>query len=494
MRKLLYLLSAVFLLLAAAAPPVLAAATDDMREAAAQVSQAIDRARQGDLAGARERYQQYSQTWFAKEDGVRETSRQAYKDIEEAMGEVQLELARNPADRDRIVGSLTRLHDRLIRFAEGGYPKDSPASGAQGKATVGTLLDMLREAHRNIQEGRTAEAAEWIEKVQSSWIDVEGTVLAKSPKVYTAMEQDMVTAKALLTKNPPEPAQALQVVERMEAALAPLANDQTYTFVDAAMVLLREGLEALLVIVALLAFLRKAGYPDKTKWVWSGVGAGVLISIALAVIVQLVFTSGTFGADNALVGGWTALFAAVMLLYVSYWLHSNANIAKWQQYIREKTHKALATGSFASLALLSFLAVFREGTETVLFYIGMAPSLGLKGLLLGLASGLGLLLIIGGLMFAVGIRIPVRPFFLISSVLVFYLCFKFVGVGINHLQSAGVVPATPASYLPSWDLLGLYPTWQTTIPQLALLIAAVAHLVWSRLRDQRLRRDAATEP
>ncbi|MBX6395894.1 MAG: FTR1 family iron permease [Alicyclobacillaceae bacterium] len=470
--------------------PALAAPVDDMRQAESIVDQALDRARHGDIEGAKERYRQFTELWTAKEDGVRETSKLAYKDIEDAMGQVQFALTQGKPDQ--ISQSLNTLQATLRKFTEGGYRKDEPASST-GKASVATLLDLLQQAKNQIEERRPAEAAESIDRMQMSWLDVEGFILAKSPDIYGPMEQDMVTAKALLTKNPPDMEGARQVVERMETRLAPLAGTESYSFFDAALILLREGLEAMLVVVALLAFLRRSGHSDKQSWVWGGVGAGIVVSMMLAVLVQVLFTSGTFGTNNALIGGWTALFAAVMLLYVSYWLHSNASIAKWQQYIREKTDRALARGSLVSLAVLSFLAIFREGTETVLFYIGLAPSIGIGGLLAGLAIGAAMLAVIGGLMFIAGLRIPVRPFFLISSVLVFYLCYKFVGVGINHLQAAGILPATPAAYLPSIDMLGMYPTWQTTIPQAVLLAAALVHLSWTRIKEQRLHRNVSAE-
>ncbi|MBE3551934.1 MAG: FTR1 family iron permease [Kyrpidia tusciae] len=489
-KKVLLAMCLLFALVVLPALQVGAAPADDMKQAEVWVGQALDRVKQGDLEGAGESYRQFTEAWMAKEDGVRETSREAYKDIEDAMGQVQLALAQGKPDQ--VEHALTALQDTLRKFIEGGYPA-GPSRSAGGKATVATLVELLQQAQEQIREGQIAEAAETVDRVQMSWLDVEGLIVAKSPDIYGPMEQDMVTAKALLTKNPPDVEHARTVIERMENRLAPLSGTTSYTFFDAALILLREGLEAMLVVVALLAFLRRSGHPDKQAWVWTGVAGGIAVSILLAVLVQILFTSGTFGDNNALIGGWTALFAAVMLLYVSYWLHSNANIVKWQQYIREKTGRALARGSLVSLALLSFLAVFREGTETVLFYIGMAPSIGIGGLLLGLATGTGLLLILGGLMFVAGLRIPVRPFFLISSVLVFYLCYKFVGVGINHLQAAGVMPATPGTYLPSIEVLGMYPTWQTTLPQLVLLLAAAGWLIRTRINDQRLRRDVSAE-
>lgn len=141
---------------------------------------------------------------------------------------------------------------------------------------------------------------------------------------------------------------------------------------------------------------------------------------------------------------------------------------------------ALAKNSVFSLALLAFLAVFREGTETVLFYIGMAPSISTTSLLGGLGLGTVGLVAIAALMLVFGLKIPLRPFFLITSVLIYYLGFKFVGSGIHALQVSGILPSNTAQFLPSWEALGLYPTWETTLPQLLILGIAIAIVLRNR--------------
>jgi high-affinity iron transporter len=172
-----------------------------------------------------------------------------------------------------------------------------------------------------------------------------------------------------------------------------------------------------------------------------------------------------------------------MLFYVSYWLHSKARLSVWQKYIRDRSTAALAGGSMFSLGMLSLLAVFREGAETSVFYLGIAPSISPGDLALGLGLGVLTLAAVGVTTMVIGLRLPLRPFFLASSVLIYYLGFKFVGMGLHALQVSGVLPATPAP-LPGSDFLGVYPTWETALPQLLLLIAAGA-VLWVTVRDQR---------
>jgi high-affinity iron transporter len=247
--------------------------------------------------------------------------------------------------------------------------------------------------------------------------------------------------------------------------------------------MLREGLEALLVVGALTAFLKRSGNAEKQSWIWGGAGVGVVLSVGLAVVLQLVFTRAGSGLGRELVEGSVGLFAAAMLFYVSYWLHSKAKLGAWQSYIRERSTAALAGGSMLSLGLVALLAVLREGAETAIFYLGIAPSIAATDLALGLALGVVSLIGVGvGVMF-IGVRLPLRPFFLASSVLIYYLGFKFLGAGLHALQVAGVLPATPAP-VPSSDILGVYPTWETVLPQLVLLLVALG-IVWFSLRTPR---------
>jgi high-affinity iron transporter len=216
-------------------------------------------------------------------------------------------------------------------------------------------------------------------------------------------------------------------------------------------------------------------------WLWLGALAGLGLSVVLGFAIQAFFGTIVNPANRELVEGVIGLFAAAMLVYVSYWLHSKATLSGWQSYISGRTRGALKGGSLVGIAVLAFLAVFREGAETALFYLGMVGSISNGDLLMGLAIGFGGLAILGFLLVVVGVRIPMRPFFAIASVLVFYLCFKFLGTGIHALQVSGMVPPASAEFLPSLDAVGLYPTWPTTIAQLLLLGLAAWVLLRARV-------------
>jgi high-affinity iron transporter len=255
-----------------------------------------------------------------------------------------------------------------------------------------------------------------------------------------------------------------------------------YNWLDAFSILLREGMEALLVLIALLAFLDKSGNADRRVWIWLGAIAGLLMSVVAGFGIQaLVSNVAALRSNKELLEGITGLVAAAMLFYVSYWLHSKSALNAWQGYIREQMTAALETQRLFSLSVLAFLTVFREGGETVLFFLGIAPSITQQDLLIGIGAATGLLTVLTLAMLKLGLKIPLKPFFQITSGLIYYLGFKFLGSSIHALQEANILPIHTIAQLPKIRLLGLYPSWETILPQLLLLIVAIGILLRQRL-------------
>lgn len=347
---------------------------------------------------------------------------------------------------------------------------------------LATALDAVATA---LDAGDSGGAVVQLAKASQVWPTVEGEVASSDPAAYSAFELDLGTAAAALRAAPADVAAAAAAVARMRATLDPFVQTTaTYTAFDAAAILLREGLEALLVLVALLAFLRRSGHSDKRGWIWAGGAAGVFASMLAGFALQAVFSAASAGHNREIIEGATGILAAAMLFYVAYWLHSKARLGAWQAFIDERTGQALAGGSLLGLATLAFLAVFREGAETVVFYLGMAASISLSELLAGLALGSVALVVIAVLMLVFSVRLPLQLFFRVAGLLVYYLGFKFVGTGLHALQVAQVLPSTPAP-VPDVLFLGLYPTWETLLPQVGLLLATVGGLLYLRARNQR---------
>ncbi len=264
-----------------------------------------------------------------------------------------------------------------------------------------------------------------------------------------------------------------EIAKRQESPLSLLFN----SFI----IIVREGFEAILVISALAAYLVKIGRPEKVKTVYGGAGLALIASLALAIILQFFFS--VTGTGKEALEGITMLIATGVLFYVSYWLISKAQVVKWQRYIKSMVEGSLSKGSVYTLALASFLAVFREGAETVLFYQALYSSA--NGGILHIAGGF----LAGSLVLAAiflvmrygSVRIPIGPFFAITSTLLYYLAFVFAGKGIMELQEAGWIPVTPVKWVPTIGVLGIYPTLEGLSLQAILLLALLVALLYTLL-------------
>jgi len=451
--------------------------TEQMTEAQIFVRQAIEAAGRGQLDLASQNYAQFNDLWRKGEDSVKDQSGQAYKDIESEMGQVAYAFILNkPEAVHRALQGLQQVNRKFIR---GEYPAGAASHSAS--SNLAEFLNLLKSTRTSADSRDKQTALDGINKVRESWLSVEGIVLTQSGTAYGDAERDMVTVGAMLRND--DFRLASNLLGTMIDYLEPLVAKTTYSIWDAAMIPLREGLEALLVIGALLAFTKRSSAQKSSRWVWYGAGVGILCSIVLAAVVKILFSSSTFGTNNFLIAGWSGIFAAIMLLYVSYWLHSKSNLSEWNRYISSKTKAALASGRLLSLAFLSFLAVFREGTETVLFIIGMINQISVQNLVIGVLVGCGALVLVAYMMLFLGMRMPIRAFFMISSAIMLYLCIKFTGLGIHSLQLAGVIPSDFAAGLPGIDFLGFYPNWQSATPQLMILVVAIAIISWKQLNN-----------
>jgi high-affinity iron transporter len=448
----------------------------------------IEAAEQNKPELMRAEYEEIHTLWESFEDQVREADPQGYVELEAALDRVKDAVNAQPIDAATVKAAYEQFEHEADEVA--GRLAGATTPTASVEVSLPDALKLLDAASTATAQGDSSTAATQLDAFIRAWPAIEGAVATKSQDAYEVVESEMGRARAALKAQPADLATAEAAITRMREELAQFSAAQTYTWFDAAAIVLREGLEALLVIVALLAFLRKSGNTDKRGWIWAGGGLGVLASIATAFILQAIFSRVSAGANRELIEGITGLIAAGLLFYVSYWLHSKASLGAWKQYIDQRTTQALARGSMAGLALLAFLAVFREGAETAVFYLGMAPAIALRDLLLGLAVGVVVLIAAAVLMLIVGVKLPLRPFFRIAGLLVYYLGFKFVGTGLHALQIAGVIPTTSIPGVgsnPVFDFFGIYPTWQTLLPQAALLIGALLAWLYLRLQDQKAR-------
>ena len=497
MRRALFLCSLLLIMLLSAVPALAETPplTDQVRGLGQHAAEGAAAAEANRPELMRAEYEELHAIWGGFEDQVQAQDAEGYLDIENALDAVKDAVAAQPPDPAAVKAAYSRLDGELKEVAA--RIAAAPAAGAPAAAaspaadvTPASLLGTLGEVESALGRGDIATARSEFTGFIRSWPAAEDAIATRSDDDYKAIEASMGQASAALRAEPADTAAASAALARIRGTLAPYTSASSYSALDAALIILREGLEALLVVVALLAFLRKSGNSDKRGWIWAGAGLGVLASIGAALVLQAIFSTISAGRNRELIEGVTGLVAAVLLFYVSYWLHSKASLGAWKKYIDARTTQALARGSMAGLALLAFLAVFREGAETAVFYLGMAPSISMRDLLLGFGAGTAILAVLAVLMLVVGVKLPLRPFFRVAGLLVYYLGFKFVGTGLHALQVADVLPSSPIGSGSSnavLEFFGIYLTWQTLLPQLLLLAAALAVFFYLRAQERRAR-------
>ncbi len=443
------------------------------------LNRSLDDVQKQDIAKTLEDYRLIVELWPRIESSVRTESFGVYSEFEIQMSLIRIAVQAEPPHWDQAEQEIRKGIQVLNDFIVGKTPN---APQASGKQTVADLLKTLRNVTASIQSERAAQAAEQMQKFIKAWPAVEGEVRIRSAETYTSIENEMAEAAGYLVSDPPKLDMASRVVAQMTSELEPLITEARYTAWDAALILLREGLEALLVLAALLAFLRRTGNHARQKWIWTGAGAGLLASLALAVVFSYALSQAATGSTRELMEGITGLVAVVMMMTVGVWLHGKSHMKVWSEYIQRRMGMAIARGSLWSLFAVAFLAILREGAETAIFYLGMAGSIGMLQLLLGIGSALLLLLVLGFAIIRFSARLPVRAFFLVAAALIYYLVVKFVGESIHALQVAGYASAHAANGIPSFAWIGMYPTWETFLLQLLAVVCIVLQIVWVEWR------------
>jgi len=261
-------------------------------------------------------------------------------------------------------------------------------------------------------------------------------------------------------------------------------------FVQSFVILLREGLEAILLVGALIAFLVKTGNGRRRRDIHVGVAAAVVVSLLTAVAFETIFRF--WPASQEVLEGATMLVATAALFYVSYWLLSKMEVAKWNRFVKGKVQDALVSGSALALPSVAFLAVYREGVETVLFYKALMVAGPAGGAVLPVALGIIAASVVLGVVYVLinrfGVRLPLKPFFGITSAFLYYMAFVFLGKGIAELQGGGVIPITVVSWAPQIERLGIFRTVESLAAQGVLLLLLLAAVVWTfYLEPRRLR-------
>ena len=252
-------------------------------------------------------------------------------------------------------------------------------------------------------------------------------------------------------------------------------------FLYAFIIILREGFEALIIVAAVIALLIKSGNSKHLNIVYSALGVAVVLSIATAYGLNYIFGSENAGQTREVMEGAVMLIAVVLLFYVGFWLLSNASSKKWSAYIQGQISNSLSSGDSKMLWWTVFLAVYREGAETVLFYLALlfdAKSPAATSMVAaGFVAGLAALIIVYIVIKKFSLKIAIKPFFIATSVIIFYMSVVFVGKGVMELVEGKVFVPTVIDGLPTITWIGFYPYVQSLVPQAVMIVLLIAGIL-----------------
>ncbi|SNS34741.1 high-affinity iron transporter [Noviherbaspirillum humi] len=368
------------------------------------------------------------------------------------------------------------------------FLRSNPENLAQSRHdSLAVAQSRLKESLAALQDGKQSEA---VRLALSAYLDgfepVEPALAVKDKNLFDEIEKTMGSFRNAVTARDMAGAAAIEgklqgMLGQAQEALASTSEDPLGVFIGALTILLREGLEALLIVVAMIAFLKKAQRQDVIRYVHAGwtsaLAAGGLTWFIATSLVDM------SGASRELTEGFSAIFAAVVLLSVGVWMHQKSLAGRWQAYVKEKLSSALNRSSAMMLFVLAFVTVYREVFETVLFYAALWTEGNGIYLLSGLGTGLLILAGVALVMLKTSSRLPISQFFAASSALVAILSFVLIGKGVAALQEAGMLGVTPVP-MPRIDLLGMYPSLQSVAAQVVVVLIIIASVSYN-LRSTR---------
>lgn len=350
---------------------------------------------------------------------------------------------------------------------------DRPAEGGLGIARTRLAESLKAYEAGDARAAGTLALASYLDGFEP----VEALLRTRDSSLLARVETAMGEYRTRIAAGAPvgdvaAQAQVLrQLFDATDAALAPSADDGTAAFLGAFTILVREGVEALLVVVAMIGFLTKVERRDVLPYVHGG-WAGALVAGMITWAVAAYFFD-IDGSSRELTEGIAALFAAVVLVAVGIWMHGKSIAGRWQAYMKEQISAALSKRSAWFLFGLAFVAVYREVFETILFYIALWARGNVGAIIGGFFAGVAALVVITVVMLRTSKRLPISQFFAFSSALVAILAVVLAGKGVAALQEGGQLPPSIVNF-PRFEVLGIYPSLYSLLAQAVVIVIIVA--------------------
>ena len=373
-------------------------------------------------------------------------------------------------------------------------PADAAQTWQQIHDRIGVQMDQVYEIYKT---GNAEGAKDAVNDIYYGIYEKDGLESAVrsgiSSKSANLTEYQFYTLKKAIRAGAPQAeveAEGAKLLDMIQAEVTTLETKGVESggwamFLQAFLILLREGIEAILVLVGIIAYLGRAGHEKELSTVYNWAIAGIIMSFVTAYLfVEVLDNTTTTGSGREIIEGCTALFAVLVLLGTSAWMGGKSNAKAWKSYIDKQVKLTLSTGKSRALGAAVFLAVYREGAEVILFYQALFNNAvgDVDMIWAGFVTACLALALIFFLMQRGALRIPIGPFFKVTSAFMFILAVTFLGGGLKELQEADVISTSviEAVPVPSIDLLGLYPTYETIVPQILLILAAVAMVSYKK--------------
>ena len=387
---------------------------------------------------------------------------------------------------DNYKGAYTHVNDAYFKYYEV-QGVESTVMYAISAARVNHIEGQFRDIKHVLLGNQEKEKGLLLQQIEDLKIKVykdsmvlDGMAEVSDPdsvgeKIYA--ETNVPRPSFAVVATTPEPAPSSTAVTEAPSAPKAPVNRDWLTFLTAFGLLVREGLEAILVIVAIVAYLIKTGNKSMLKGVYLGSFAAIIASVILAWALETLMGEQS-GVARELLEGWTMFLAVAVLFYVSNWMLSKADNIAWENYISGKVQQSIDSKSQWTLIFAAFIAVMREGAELILFY-SAAFTGGMSNpayIAYGIGAGILVLVIVWVCFRYFSVKLPLRAFFMFTSILLFLMCISFMGKGVVELTEADVITGRtviPAMNGFSIEILSIYDRAETLIPQIMLVIAAV---------------------
>lgn len=432
------------------------------------------------------------------EIAINKVSNQGNK-IQQNMREIVREIREKKIDEKRLREAITDLGDGLFDILLTIPPEEIALVQVEGfdEASLtkdySKVADDIKIALNNILESYPDKGSSaLIDMLQSTYLDVfeasgmENKIGAMNADLKLKIEAQFTRGVALIKANAPKDdlQKTFDGLNKLIVSSLDFIQDSSvwFLFLSALSIILREGLEAMLIVVAIVAYLIQSGNSNRTNIVYSALGVGVFLSFVTAFAVYYFFREYA-GQFRELLEGVTMLVAVALLLYVGFWLLSKAH--KWNEFIKHSAKEAISKGSSYALWWTVFLAVYREGAETVLFYQALLfdsnTSADFSAVFGGLALGCVILIGLYLLIKRGAVQIPIKLFFQVTSIVIFLMCFSFTGKGVGELIEGKVITPTLIPYqfdAISWA--GLYPYYESLGLQLIVLCLIAGGIIATR--------------